>query len=162
MCQTQNHATCTVHFCYVSDHAINKYSLRWWSDVVSTVIHESSRTALECALRFISEHMQVYIRLKGQCIFFLQGKKKYLITNHAKPMLCKNVIRNTDYGARKLCLFTKSWWNFNVVKIIRIFYSLLSIKIYCLFVSLKRLIWSEYWRHKRQLRHSWNVTRVML
>ena len=32
-------------------------SLCGWSDVVSTVIHESSRTALERALRFILEHM---------------------------------------------------------------------------------------------------------
>ena len=34
-------------------------------------MHESSRTALECAVKlcFISEHMQIYICLKGQCIF---------------------------------------------------------------------------------------------
>ena len=35
---------------------INKYGLCWWSDVVCAVIHESSRTALEGALRIISEH----------------------------------------------------------------------------------------------------------
>ena len=40
----------------------------------------------------------------------------------------KNVIRNTDYGVRKLCLFPKRWWNFNAVKIISILYPLFSTK----------------------------------
>ena len=58
-----------------------------WCGVYS--IHESSRAALEWALRFISEHTQIYIRLKGQCIFFRRGKQKSPITNHGKPTLCK-------------------------------------------------------------------------
>ena len=46
------------------------------------------------------------------------------------PHYAKNVIRNADYGARKLCLFPKSCWTFNVhvVKIIWILYSLFSTK----------------------------------
>ena len=45
------------------------------------------------------------------------------------PRYAKNVITNAHYGATTLsCLFPKSWWNFNVVKIVRIFYSLFSTK----------------------------------
>ena len=79
---------------------------------------------------------------------FLRGKQKSPITNHAEPTLCKEC--NQKRTAReKLCLFPKSWWNFNAVKYIRIMYSLFSTnKIYCLFVLLKRLIWSQCWRQK--------------
>ena len=107
-----------------------------WSDVVSKVIHESSRTASECALRFVSEHM-----------------------THAMQ---RTQSKTADYGAIKLwCLFPKSWWNLNVVKIIRIFYSLFSTK-YIAFLLVKCLIWSERWKQDKQLRHLWNVTRVTL
>ena len=36
--------------------------------MVSTVIHESSRTALECALRFISEHMFILFMDNTACL----------------------------------------------------------------------------------------------
>ena len=47
------HLRDSFHFHYgtnKNDRAIKWCSLHWWSDVVSTVINESSRTVLECAL----------------------------------------------------------------------------------------------------------------
>ena len=58
--------------------------------MVSAVIHESSRTALKCAMGFISEHnINLYSYERSMKDLFLQGKQKSPITNHAKPTLCK-------------------------------------------------------------------------
>ena len=61
-------------------------------------------------------------------LFSFEVNKNLQLQIALNSCCAKNVIRNTDYGARKLCLFPKSWWNSNVVKIIRILFSLFSAK----------------------------------
>ena len=46
---------------------------------------EKPQRSSKILLRFISEHMWIYIRLKGQWTLCIRGREKSPITNHAKP-----------------------------------------------------------------------------
>ena len=78
--------------------------------MVSTVIHDSSRTALECALHFISEHANLYSFERSMYLFSFEVNKNLPLQIKLNPGYAKNVIRNADYGERKLCLFPTFQW----------------------------------------------------
>ena len=75
--------------------------------MVSAVIHESSRTALKCALRLILEHnyVSLYSFERSMKDLFLRGKQKSLITNHAKLTLCKEDNQKCLLQSEKIMMF---------------------------------------------------------
>ena len=99
-----------------------------------TVINKIVFTLPEVMVEFSQGKIKTSVLLKNPfnilCKFILIWKVNRTLWLQISINSCyaKNVIRNADYGARKLCLLPKSWWNFNVGKIIRILYSLFSTK----------------------------------
>jgi len=66
--------------------------------VVSTVINESSRTALECALRS-SKTLSFSTNSSRNLYKFIFLRKVNNMTFSAEPTYAKNVIRNADWQA---------------------------------------------------------------
>ena len=88
----------------------------------------------DCFRMCTAFHLGTYVNLYSfersiwKNLFSFELNRNLLLQITLNLRYAKNVIRKADYGARKLCLFPKTWWNFNVVKIILIFYSLFSTK----------------------------------
>ena len=81
----------------------------------STVIHESSRTALEYAAFHLGTYLKLYSfesAMKRPFLGIPSFKVNIALLSQVtlNPRYAKNVITNAHYGARKLsCLFPKSW-----------------------------------------------------
>ena len=119
---TLNHPTCTVHFHYLtskSDRAMIQFVLMKWCGVYSNPWFIKNGFRM-CTAFHLGTCKFIFI-WKVNVFVFLRGKQKSPITNYAKPTLCKECECEKFW-----CLFPTSWWNFNVVKIIWIFYSLFS------------------------------------
>ena len=95
--------------------------------LVSTVIHESSRTALKCALRFISNICKfIFVRKVNEKTFSFDVNRNLQLQITLNPRYAKNEIGNAS--ARKLG--TNDVYSLKAAekKVIRIFYSLFSTK----------------------------------
>ena len=118
LCQTLNHATfdlsvtrCRPLLGQVLIRTLNHTSCRFVTnksdrnnkvcvDEVMWCAHKSSRTPLQCTLCFISEHMWICIRLKGQWtfpgIFSFEINKILQLQIMLNPRYANNVIWNAD------------------------------------------------------------------
>ena len=70
-----------------------------WCAVVSTVINESSRAALECALRSSKTLFFTTNSSQNMCKFIFLRKVNYMTFQSLNPRQAKNVIRNADWEA---------------------------------------------------------------